>query len=176
MDKKKIAIIGGIAAVVIVGIIIAVVVANSGKGGDDSGKDGGTSQQKGGDDKDGGDDKKTKTITADDLKNVDETVSFGDYDSQFTLSKAIQNGEKLGKVVKIDGTVSHYGKGFSYTVGQKKADGSGFIGTVFTIEDGEESDYPADGDHVVLTGVVVADEETGLVFTLKTLKAFVEKK
>ena len=173
MDKKKLLIVGGIAAVVIIGAIIAVVVANSGKGGDEGNKDGGTSQQK---DKKDGDDKKTKTITADDLKNVDESVAFGDYDSQFTLSKAIQNGEKLGKVVKIDGTVSHYGKGFSYTVGQKKSDGTGFIGTVFTIEDGEESDYPADGDHVVLTGVVVADEETGLVFTLKTLKAFVEKK
>ena len=172
MDKKKLTIIGGIAAVVIVGVIIAVVAVNSGKKGDEGNKDNGSSQQT----DNGGNDKKTKKITADDLSKVDETISFGDYDSQYTLSKAIQNGEKLGKVVKIDGTVSHMGKGFSYNIGQKKSEGNGFIGTTFTIEDGEEADYPADGDHVVLTGIVVADEETGLVFTLKTLKAFVEKK
>ena len=171
MDKKKLGIIGGIVAVVIVGVIIAVVIANGSKGGDDNGnKDNGSSQQK---DKD--DDKKTGTITADDLKNIDETISFGDYDSQYTLSKAIQNGDKLGKVVKIDGTVSHFGKGMSYNIGQKKSEGNGFIGTSFTIEDADEADYPDDGDHVVLTGVVVVDE-TGFVFTLKTLKAFVEKK
>ena len=63
----------------------------------------------------------------------------------------------------------------SYNIGQKKSEGNGFIGTSFTIEDADEADYPADGDHVVLTGVVVVDE-TGFVFTLKTLKAFVEKK
>ena len=172
MDKKKIGIIGGIVAVVAVGVIIAIVVANSSKSNDDSGKkDTGSSQEQ----KTDGDDKKSNKITADDLKNIDETISFGDYDSQYTLSKAIQNGDKLGKVVKIDGTVSHFGKGMSYNIGQKKSEGNGFIGTSFTIEDADEADYPADGDHVVLTGVVVVDE-TGFVFTLKTLKAFVEKK
>lgn len=108
MDKKKLAIIGGIAAVVIIGAVIAVVVANSGKSDDKGGDKGGTSQQtdKDGDKKDG-DDKKSKTITADDLKTVDEIINYGDYEAQETLSKAIQNGEKDGKVVKIEGTVSH---------------------------------------------------------------------
>lgn len=170
MDKKKLGIIGGVAAVVIIGVIIAIVAVNSGKSDDGGKKDGGSSQEQKKDD-----DKKDNKLSADALKNIDETISFGDYDSQYTLSKAIQNGEKLGKVVKIDGTVSHFGKGMSYNIGQKKSDGTGYIGTAFTIDDGEEADYPADGDHVVLTGIVVVDD-TGFVFTLKTLKAYVEKK
>ena len=174
MEKNKGLAIGLAGVLVVIGIVIAIVAVNSNKGDDEGKKDGGSSQQQ---DKDGGekDDKKTTTITADDLKSVDETVEFGDYDAQFTLTKAIQNGEKVGKVVKIEGEVSHFGAGMSYSVGQRKEEGNQFVGTTFTIEDGEEADYPADGTHVVITGIVVADE-SGLMNTIQTLKAFVEVK
>ena len=170
MDKKKLGIISGVAAIVIIGVIIAIVVVNSGKSDDGGKKDGESSQEQKKDD-DG--DKKTASISADDLKNVDETIDFGDYDAQQTLSKAIQNGEKTGKVVKIEGVVSNFGKGMSYNIGQRKTEGNQFIGTSFVIEDGEESDYPKDGDHVVITGIVKAE---GYAFQIKTLKAYVEKK
>ena len=171
MDKKKLGIIGGVAAVVIIGVIIAIAVATSTKsdeGGDNKDKNGSSQQE---DKKDN--DKKT-SISADDLKNVDETIDFGDYDAQQTLSKAIQNGEKTGKVVKIEGTVSHFSKGMSFNIGQKKTEGNQFIGTTFVIEDAvSEDEYPQDGDHVVITGIVKAE---GYSFQIKTLKKFVEKK
>ena len=171
MDKKKLGIIGGVAAVVIIGVIIAIDVATSTKsdeGGDNKDKNGSSQQE---DKKDN--DKKT-SISADDLKNIDETIDFGDYDAQQTLSKAIQNGEKTGKVVKIEGTVSHFSKGMSFNIGQKKTEGNQFIGTTFVIEDAvSEDEYPQDGDHVVITGIVKAE---GYAFQIKTLKKFVEKK
>ena len=169
MDKKKLGIVCGIVAIVAVGVVIAIAVANSGKN-DDGGekKDGGSSQEQ----KKDGDDKKTATVTADDLgKKADVTIAYGDYDAQEALSKAIQNGEMDGKVVKIEGKVSH--PGMSYSIGQRRENGNAFIGTTFTIEDGGE--YPEDGAHVVITGIVRADE-SGLVHTIKTLKAFVETK
>ena len=172
MDKKKFCIIGAVAAVVVIGVIIAIAVATSNKGdeGGDNKDNNGSSQQE---NKDNKYDKKA-TISADDLKNVDETIDFGDYDAQQTLSKAIQNGEKTGKVVKIEGTVSHFSKGMSFNIGQKKTEGNQFIGTTFVIEDAEgEDDYPEDGDHVVITGIVKAE---GYAFQIKTLKKFVEKK
>jgi hypothetical protein len=174
MDKKKLGVIGGIAAVVVIAVIITVVAVNSGKGNtDDKGGDkGGSSQQ---DKKDGDGDKKSGTITADDLKNVDVTIAYGDYEAMESLSKKIQNGEMDGKVVKIDGKVSNFSKGMSYNIGERRENGNAFIGTTFTIEDGAEDDYPSDGDQVVITGIVKADD-SGLVHTIKTLKAFVEKK
>ena len=90
-------------------------------------------------------------------------------------SFGIPKPRNIDKVVKIDGTVSHFGKGMSYNIGQRKEEGNQFIGTTFTIEDGAEEDYPADGDHVVITGIIKADD-SGLVYTIKTLKAYVEKK
>ena len=173
MDKKKFCIIGAVAAVVVIGVIIAIAVATSNKGdegGDNKDKNGSSQQEN----KDKKDDNKKTTISEDDLKNVDETINFGDYDAQQTLSKAIQNGEKTGKVVKIEGTVSHFSKGMSFNIGQKKTEGNQFIGTTFVIEDAEgEDDYPKDGDHVVITGIVKAE---GYAFQIKTLKKFVEKK
>ena len=173
MDKKKICITGAIMAIVAVGVIAAVIIANTSKDNGGDNKDNGSSQEQ---EKDGGDDKKTAVVTADDLnKKADVTIAYGDYDAQEALSKAIQNGEMDGKVVKIEGKVSNFGKGMSYNIGQRRENGNAFIGTTFTIEDGKEDDYPEDGDHVVITGIVRADE-SGLVHTIKTLKAFVETK
>ena len=109
-------------------------------------------------------------VSKDDLKNVDVEVAYGDFDAMKTLSKDIQNGKMTGKVVKIDGLVSHPGQ--SYSVVEKSADGKQKIGTVFNIED--SADYPADGERVVITAKVL--ENGSMNFQLFTLKEFVEKK
>ena len=162
--SNKPLIIGIACAVVVLGVVIGIVAANSGK--TDEKKDNSTSQET-----KKNDDKTVVAVSADDLKNVDETITYGDFDAMKALSKAIQNGEKTGKVVKIDGVISH--PGMSYSIAEQSADGTTKIGTIFTIEDGTDADYPADGAHVILTGIVRADD-SGVIFTIKTLKNFVE--
>ncbi|MDO4889402.1 MAG: hypothetical protein Q4A25_01760 [Candidatus Saccharibacteria bacterium] len=117
---------------------------------------------------------KTK-VTAADLSKVDETVNFGDYTAMFTLSKAIQNGQKIGEVVKVDGQVSHKTSSYSVVQINPKKDEEGEmsqIGTVFTIQDGESSDYPKDEERVEITAKVM--EVSPLNFQLVTLKDFVK--
>ena len=148
----------GIAAVVVV--IVAVVIGllvGKGKTDEPSGDNGGISQNESG-------------FKASELANVDVTVEYGDYDSMWTLSKAIQNGEMTGKVVKIDGLVSHPGS--LYSVIQRSEDGTKGIGTQFIIEG--ESEYPEDEEHIVITGKVV--EKDTLYFVIKTLPEFIEVK
>ena len=109
-------------------------------------------------------------VSKDDLRNVDAEIAYGDFDAMKNLSKDIQNGKMTGKVVKIDGVVSHPGQ--SYSIVQKSADGKQKIGTVFNIED--SADYPADGERVVITAKVL--ENGAMNFQLYTLKEFVENK
>ena len=87
------------------------------------------------------------------------------------LSKDIQNGAVDGKVVKVDGDVSNFAKGMSYNIVEFNSDKSKNIGTTFVIQGVEESAYPADGTHVKLTGLVVAD---GMSHYIVTLPDFVE--
>lgn len=148
-----------IAVVVLIAVIIGVIVAakgNSGSNGGDS-DNGGTSQDAG--------------LTAAELAKVDVTVEYGDYNGMQELSKAIQNGEMTGKVVKIDGIVMH--PGTSYSIGQANETGSSKIGTQFDIVDTAAADYPADKDRVVITGKVV--EKEPLYYMIETLQEFVEK-
>lgn len=149
----------GIAVVVVIAIVIGVIVAvkgNSGNNGEDS-DNSGTSQDAG--------------LTAADLAKVDVEIEYGDYDGMEKLSKSIQNGEMTGKVVKIDGVVMH--PGTSYSIGQANESGSAKIGTQFDIVDAAAAYYPADKDHVVITGKVV--EKQPLVYTIETISEFVEK-
>lgn len=148
----------GIAAVVIIAIIVGVVIAMRNKGGDTGGNGGDSTSQ-------------TAGLSAADLANVDETVAYGDYDAMEELSKSIQNGEMVGKVVKIDGIVMH--PATSYSIGQANESGSAKIGTQFDIVDAAAAYYPADGDRVVITGKVV--EKQPLVYMIETLSEFVEK-
>lgn len=148
-----------IAVVVLIAVIIGVIVAakgNSGSNGGDS-DNGGTSQDAG--------------LTAAELAKVDVTVEYGDYNGMQELSKAIQNGEMTGKVVKIDGIVMH--PGTSYSIGQANESGSAKIGTQFDIVDAAAAYYPADKDRVVITGKVV--EKEPLYYMIETLQEFVEK-
>ena len=106
---------------------------------------------------------------------VTDKVSFGDYDAMFTLSKAIQNGQKVGAIVSVEGIVSH--KLSSYSVVQenpKKAEEGEMsqIGTVFTIQDGDSADYPKDEERIKITAKVM--EVSPLNFQLVTLKDFIE--
>lgn len=148
-----------IAVVVLIAVIIGVIVAMKGNGGNNGGDsdNGGTSQDAG--------------LTAADLAKVDVTVEYGDYDGMQELSKAIQNGEMTGKVVKIDGIVMH--PGTSYSIGQASEAGSSKIGTQFDIVDAAAAYYPADKDRVVITGKVV--EKEPLYYMIETLQEFVEK-
>ena len=148
MAKNKTGLIVGIVAVIaVVAIVIGVVVANNNKGGNS----GDTSQTS------------NTGLSAADLANIDTTIEYGDFDAMQTLSKAIQNGEMVGKVVKVDGLVSH--PGTAYSIVQPSADGSKKIGTQFIIEGSEE--YPKDGDKVVITGKIV--EKDPMVFVIKTI-------
>ena len=148
------------AAVAVVAIIVGVVVGlNAGKGGDNGGESGNSSQTTGG-------------LRAADLKSVDVEVEYGDYDKMSTLAKEIQNGYATGKVVKVEGIVSHPMS--SYSVVEANADGSQKIGTQFIIEGADTSAYPDDGDRIVITGKVV--ENSPLYFVIKTLPEFVEVK
>lgn len=150
----------GIAVVVVVAVIIGVIVAvkgNGGNNGGDGGDNGGTSQDAG--------------LTAADLAKVDVEIEYGDYDGMEKLSKSIQNGEMTGKVVKIDGVVMH--PGTSYSIGQANESGSAKIGTQFDIVDAAAAYYPADKDHVMITGKVV--EKQPLYYMIETLQEFVEK-
>ncbi len=160
MAKNKTGVIVGIIAVVaVIAIVVGVVVANNKKAGDGGGN-GGNPQ--------------TTGLTAGDLANVDEIIAFGDFDAMQTLSKSIQNGEKTGKVVKIDGLVSK--PGTTYSIVQENEGGTKKIGTKFVIEGADTSAYPKDGDHVVITGKVIEDPNTALSFYIETIAEKVEVK
>lgn len=149
----------GIAVVVVIAVVIGVIVAVKGNSGNNGGNsdNGGTSQDAG--------------LTAADLAKVDVKIEYGDYDGMEKLSKSIQNGEMTGKVVKIDGVVMH--PGTSYSIGQANESGSAKIGTQFDIVDAAAAYYPADKDHVMITGKVV--EKQPLVYMIETISEFVEK-
>lgn len=106
---------------------------------------------------------------------VTDTVSFGDYTAMFTLSKAIQNGQKVGAIVKVDGRVSHKLSSYSVVQDNPKKEEEGEmsqVGTVFVIQDAEEADYPKDEDRIEITAKVM--EVSPLNFQLVTLKDFVK--
>ena len=157
--------IGIAAVVVVIAVVIGVMILGKGAGTGDNGTTDGTGGNGGGSNTSQTD----VRVTAAELSNAEEAIEFGDYEGMYTLSKSIQNGEMTGKVVQIDGLVQH--PGTSYSVVQENEDGSGKIGTVFIIDDATDADYPADGDHIIITGKVV--ETSTLNFTIVALKDFV---
>lgn len=147
----------GVAVVVVIAIVVAIVMMNRNRGDSNGGDNGGTSGS--------GD---TSVV---EYNSVDESIQLGDYDGMYTLSKAIQNGEMGGKVVKIHGLVSHPMS--TYSVVQENEDGTQKIGTQFIIDGADDADYPEDGDEIVITGEVV--ENSPMVFVIKTTKNNIEK-
>lgn len=150
-----------IAVVAIIAIIAAVfLIVNNNKGSSDGGQPVQDSSNV------------AKRVSADDLKGeIYKTVEYNDYESMEKLSKEIQNGYITGKVVTIDGKVSHKLK--SYSLVQRNSSDNKSIGTVFLIDDAEESDYPKDEDRIKITAKVV--EVDTMNFQLVTLKEFVQK-
>ena len=108
------------------------------------------------------------------LSAVDVTVEYGDFEAMQALATDIQNGKAKGQVVQIDGTVSNFAKGMSYSIGEKDEAAGKTIGTTFKIVGVEEDDYPSDGTHVKITGKVAPDPENGAAFYIYTLPDFVE--
>ena len=138
-----------VAVVAVIAIIIGIVVGNSAKPTDD-GSEPGPSEP-----------------TAD-YSMVDEIIGFGDYGAMEIQAKSIQNGEMTGKIVQIDGIVSHPMS--KYSIVEEDENGNG-IGTEFIIEGIEEDEYPQDGDHVIITGEIV--EKEPLYFVIKTTPEYV---
>ena len=104
-----------------------------------------------------------------DYSEPDVVVEYGDYDTMRTQSKAIQNGEMLGKTIRIEGIVSH--PMTKYSIVQEDEDGNK-IGTEFVIEGLDEDEYPQDGERVVISGEVI--EKSTLYYIIKTRPEFVE--
>ena len=143
-------IIGIVAAVVVViAIIIGIIVGNNAKPADDGGEPG------------------PSEPTAD-YSMVDEVIGFGDYGAMEIQAKSIQNGEMTGKIVQIDGIVSHPMS--KYSIIEEDENGNG-IGTEFVIEGVDEDGYPQDGDHIIITGEII--EKEPLYFVIKTTPEYV---
>ena len=155
--QNKTLIVGVVVAVVVVIAVIVGVVLAKGNGED----------AVGGDESAGQIEEPTNEM---DFSNIDVSVAYGDYDTMFAQSKAIQNGEMLGKVIKIEGIVSHPMN--NYSIGQEDEDGS-FVGTVFEIMgSSDEEDYPKDGDRVIITGKIV--EKSPMNFVIQTHPQYVD--
>ena len=145
----------GVAVVVVIAIIVGVIIGNNNKGGQPASGEPGASQTTG---------------TTPDYSTVDELIEFGDYNGMETLSKEIQNGYATGKVVTIEGLVSHPMS--TYSVVQASEDGTKKIGTQFIIEGAEDADYPEDGARIVITGEVF--EKEPMYFVIKTTPEYIE--
>ena len=107
----------GIGAVVVIAIVVGIIIAvTRGSGNNNEGD--GTNQ--------------STVYTAGDFTPIQQSIEFGDYNAMCSLAKEIQNGEAIGKIVEIDGYVSH--PGTKYSIVQKNGDGTKSIGTEFVIE------------------------------------------
>lgn len=93
-------------------------------------------------------------------------VEFEDYESGEELAKSIQNGEMDGQIILIDGVSKKIGRDFA--IGQQGDDS--FIGTTYVISD--DMEYPGDGSHVTLKGVVKAD---GLTHYIEAYEIILEE-
>ncbi len=150
---KRNIVISIVATVVILVAVIAMVIVlkdRRNESGNNGGNDTGSSAQN-------------------NYSKIDTTVEYGDYDTMYTIAKSIQNGEMVGKVVRIDGVVSHPMNKYSIV----EADGKGgTIGTEFEIDGVSEEAYPNDGSRVIITGEVV--EKSPMYFIIKTSPEYVE--
>ncbi len=107
-----------------------------------------------------------------DFSSPDIEVGFGSFEVMDAQASAIQNGEYEDMILTIDGVVIHPGS--SYAIGEANEDGSQRIGTQFIIVDGTDADYPADGAHVRLTGVVTIINEDYHVWGIATTTSMIE--
>ena len=141
-----------VAVVAVIAIVVGVIMMNKNKGDNEANES--------------GDNGGTQDSSVVEYNSVDESIALGDFGAMQKLSKAIQNGEMVGKIVKINGLVSHPMS--TYSVVQENEDGTKKIGTEFIIAGAEDGDYPKDGDTIVITGEVV--EKSPMYFVIQTTK------
>jgi hypothetical protein len=84
-----------------------------------------------------------------DYSKVDVNVAFGDTNSINEIASNMWFGNYDGQVVKVEGYAEHLGSNWS--IMEDKGDGSK-IGFNFVLVGSE--DYPVDGSHVELLGVI----------------------
>ncbi|MGI6220264.1 MAG: hypothetical protein ACOYIP_00080 [Coriobacteriales bacterium] len=113
-------------------------------------------------------------LAPEELASPSVTVAYGDFDVMTQLSSQIQNGEMVDEVVEVDGLISHFADGMSYSIVEPSEDGSETIGTTLVIVGLDESEYPTDGTRVKVTGKVMPSAESGMAFEIYTLPEFVE--
>ena len=153
-DNKMLFIGIAAAVVVVVAVVLAIVIPKLGGNGGSGGGEG---------------DETSTTITENDVAHVDVEIEYGDYDGMAKLAKDIQNGEMVGKVVKIDGLVSHPMS--TYSIVEPNADGSAKIGTQFVILH-DDPMYPEDGIRVVLRGKVI--QQNSILFMIETATSLID--
>lgn len=100
---------------------------------------------------------------------VDAVIEINDYEAMYEQAKSIQNGEMVGKIVRIDGIVSH--PLTKYSIVEMNESGEK-IGTEFEIEGASSDAYPEDGERVIITGEVI--EKSPMYFIIKTTPEYVE--
>ncbi|MBQ3379547.1 MAG: hypothetical protein IJG50_06745 [Clostridia bacterium] len=109
------------------------------------------------------------TLTEDELLvDPDVVINYGDYAAMSDLASAIQNGEMDGALVAIDGDVSQFSSGMSFSITERDEEAGQSIGTTFLIQGAPESAYPADGTRVVIIGKVAIDP-SGNFYCINTL-------
>ena len=91
-----------------------------------------------------------------DWSKVDLEIS--DYAAMEDFRNKASEGAYDGKVVKFTGISEKLGSNCS--IMEKNDEGTG-IGMTYKLTDAKDSDYPADGAEVTLTGVVAVDSEYG---------------
>lgn len=152
-DNKMLYIGIAAAVAIVLVVVLAIVIPKLGDNGGSGGDGGNTST----------------TITENDVAHVDVEIEYGDYDGMAKLAKDIQNGEMVGKVVKIDGLVSHPMS--TYSIVEPNADGSAKIGTQFVILH-DDPMYPEDGIRVVLRGKVI--QQNSILFMIETATSLID--
>ncbi len=91
---------------------------------------------------------------APDLSKVDYDIAFGDFDAMGELQQKIGNFEAENAVLKIDGICEKIGSSYSIM----EEDGTGKkLGVTLIVDGWTDADYPADGAHVQILGVVITD-------------------
>ena len=87
----------------------------------------------------------------------DVTIEYGDFDGISAFAEALQGGSYDGQVVKVDGISST--RMSNCAIMEADADGSSKVGFTWQLEGKPElSEYPADGAHVVIVGVIVVGD------------------
>ena len=106
---------------------------------------------------DNGSESGAATAAAADYTSPAVSIEYGDYDGITAFAEAMQGGSYDGQVIKVDGINSKMVS--TCSIMEANADGSAKKGFTWKLEGAPElSEYPADGAHVAIVGVVVVGD------------------